>query len=105
MCVYLLHFARPIGGEGFKSAQHYVGYADDVTARLAQHRNGNGAAITAYLNVIGVEFDVARIWEHAQRDDERRLKNGGHFRDLCPVCAGDGALTKRTYGYTQTKGV
>src|SRR6476661_2336108 len=39
--VYLLHFSKP-----YKHARHYLGSADDVSARLELHRKGQGARLT-----------------------------------------------------------
>lgn len=83
--VYLLHFEKRIGGEGYKGAQHYVGWARDLERRIWHHRNGTGASITAHLAKNGIGFDVVKTWE-ADRNFERKLKNNGHFSRHCPHC-------------------
>ena len=48
---YLLHFDRALGNShnprGMARQQHYIGWADDVDARLADHRAGRGARLLA----------------------------------------------------------
>ena len=39
--VYCYHFSRPVSP--FHTCQHYVGYADDLEERDADHRAGRGA--------------------------------------------------------------
>jgi len=81
--VYLLHFERPL-----HHAQHYIGYAEDLEARLARHRSGNGARLVEVFTVAGIDFTVARTWE-GDRDLERRLKRRKNARRLCPICRGN----------------
>ena len=40
--VYLIHFAP-----AYKHAKHYLGYAEDIDARLQAHRDGHGAGLHA----------------------------------------------------------
>lgn len=79
--VYLIHFDRP-----YRHAGHYLGFAVDVKARLAEHRRGTGARLMAVIVAAGIGWDLARTWERGTRTLERRLKRrGGHAR-LCPLC-------------------
>jgi predicted GIY-YIG superfamily endonuclease len=78
--VYLLHFSTPLA-----HAQHYIGSADDVEARLARHNAGHGARITQVAKEQGIELTVARTWEGG-RKEERRLKNRKNAPKLCPIC-------------------
>lgn len=89
--IYLLHFERAIGDleNARGQAQHYVGWADDVGARLAAHRAGRGAAITAYLVDPGIGWRLVRLWLGG-RDLERRIKRRKEGPALCPVCNPDG---------------
>jgi hypothetical protein len=87
--VYLLHFAAPLGNER-KQAQHYIGTAENVGARLALHRGGRGAKITAAAAERGIAFDVVRVWVGG-RDVERWLKRRKEAHCLCPVCSGTAA--------------
>lgn len=85
--VYLIHFDERIGGPGSKGAQHYLGWAaDDPNARLEHHRRGLGARILAYCVSKGIGFDIVRTWD-GDRHLERRMKNRGHFPEICPTCA------------------
>ena len=82
--VYLIH-AR----DKLHHAQHYIGYAEcDVNKRLKRHRSGDGAKLLKAMNEAGIEYDVARVWEHGDRNFERKLKNRKNARALCPVCNG-----------------
>ena len=87
--VYLLHFDGKLGNPAnpYAMAQHYIGTAYDVGARLADHRAGAGAKITAAATQRGIGFDVVRTWPGG-RDVERRLKRRKDGPKLCPVCRG-----------------
>jgi len=84
MTVYLIHFDRPIGTERQK-AEHYLGSAKDLEARLAEHRNGTGARLLQVLRERGIGWQCVRTWEGG-RDLERRLKKQKHAWRHCPVC-------------------
>lgn len=87
--VYLLHFSKPIA-PGRHTAQHYLGSADDVYARLLEHRAGKGARLCQVANERGIEYNVVRIWvaDPGQgRQLERKLKNRKMGNRLCPICA------------------
>lgn len=90
MTVYLIHFERPLGdlNNPRGQAQHYLGHTDDVEARLARHRSGNGAAIMAAVAREGIDWTVVRISQDGDRDLERRLKARKNHPRLCPICAG-----------------
>jgi predicted GIY-YIG superfamily endonuclease len=85
--IYLIHFARPIGDldNPHGQAQHYLGYAEDLDARLQRHRSGNGSAIMAAVVDRGISWSVVRTWS-GDRNFERRLKNRKNHPRLCPVC-------------------
>ena len=87
MTVYLLHFDAPLGdpSKAHGAAQHYIGYTDDLEARLEAHRRGNGAAIMAAVSRAGIGWHLARTWEGG-RDLERQLKRRKNARFLCPLC-------------------
>ncbi|MBI4671769.1 MAG: hypothetical protein HY741_08900 [Chloroflexi bacterium] len=78
--VYLIHF-RP----RYKQAGHYLGYADDVRARFAEHLRGKGARLTQVAVENGIALELARVWK-GDRKLERRLKNHKHSPLLCPRC-------------------
>ena len=80
MTCYLLHFSRP-----YKHAKHYLGTAEDVQARLEQHRAGHAARLTQVVVEAGIELDLVRTWPGG-RAKERQLKRQKHGPRLCPVC-------------------
>jgi predicted GIY-YIG superfamily endonuclease len=79
--VYLLHISPP-----YKHARHYLGYADDIGARVAAHRAGHGARLTQVAVDAGCILVLARMWPDTNRTFERTLKNRKHAPRLCPVC-------------------
>lgn len=92
MTVYLLHFDAPLPrdrGEIHAPVGHYLGFAAHVELRLAHHRAGTGARITAALRRRGIGFELARTWVGG-RDLERRLKNRHEHGALCPLCRARG---------------
>jgi predicted GIY-YIG superfamily endonuclease len=80
--VYLLHFTQP-----YKHARHYLGCAEDVSARLAQHRAGTGARLTQVVREAGISWVVARTWRGGRRL-EHKLKGYHSGVRLCPICQG-----------------
>ncbi len=88
MTVYLLHFARP-----FKHAKHYMGFAEDLNARLERHRTGNGSRLMEVITKAGIDFELARTWP-GDRTLERKLKKRKDATRLCPICAGEAAMKK-----------
>ena len=84
MTVYILHFSEPISGK----AGHYTGFAENVSARLAHHRNGTGARLTQVAAERGVTMTLARTFEGENRAFERRLKQTKNIRRYCPICMG-----------------
>lgn len=91
MTVYLIHFERPIGDldNPRGQARHYLGYTDDLDARLAAHRSGNGARLMEVVKQVGIGWELARTWP-GDRGLERRLKNQHNARRFCPICKGGG---------------
>lgn len=86
--VYLIHFAGGhLGTSGRNAAQHYVGWCADGTLdqRLAEHRSGAGAKITAAAVQRGLALEVVTTLP-GDRTRERRLKQSGHFERYCAVC-------------------
>jgi hypothetical protein len=76
----MLHFKRP-----WRHARHYVGWTDDLPARLAAHEAGRGARLVAVIIAAGIEFEVARTVT-GDRKLERAIKNAGGAVRYCPVC-------------------
>jgi len=90
--VYLLHFDEPIGGpERYKMAQHYLGWTNDLLARLAEHASGQGARLMEVVRDAGIGWQLARTWLGG-RQRERQLKRQGGASRLCPLCG----VTPRT---------
>jgi predicted GIY-YIG superfamily endonuclease len=90
MTIYLLHFATP-----FKHAKHYMGFTEDLDARLERHRAGDGARLLRVIKDAGIAFDVARTWQ-GDRTLERKLKKYKRATALCPVCS-PSALSRGNY--------
>lgn len=86
--VYLIHFDKPIGNLNNKRAraQHYIGWTEDLPARLDCHRTGNGARIMKYLKDHGIGFTLVRYWKNATKRDERKIKNMKCAPALCGCC-------------------
>ena len=80
--VYLLHFERPL-----HHAQHYLGWTNDLDARIEQHRLGirEKCVITAVFAEHGIPFVVARTWP-GPLALEKALKRRKNSRLLCPIC-------------------
>ena len=77
--IYLLHFDKPLA-----HARHYIGFSNNLDARLEHHRNGTGARITQVLRERGITFTLAATWK-GERQDERRLHRRGKTA-ICPIC-------------------
>ncbi len=86
--IYLLHFS-----EAYKHARHYLGFTDDLDARLQAHASGQGARLMEVITDAGIAWQVARTWS-GNRRLERQLKNRKHAALLCPVCAGEAAYRR-----------
>jgi anti-sigma regulatory factor (Ser/Thr protein kinase)/predicted GIY-YIG superfamily endonuclease len=78
--VYLLHLNQP-----YKHARHYLGWAADLDARLAQHAAGSGARLLQVVRQAGIGWELARTWP-GDRYRERQLKKQGGRSRMCPVC-------------------
>ena len=83
-------FANPRGRAG-----HYLGWADDVDARMAEHRAGRGARILAACVQHGIAFDVVRTRADVDRSFERRLKRQHNAWKHCPRCRPPGTPRSR----------
>lgn len=85
--VYLIHFDQPIGDldNPRGQARHYLGWTEDLEARLHEHRTGNGSAIMAAVARQGIGWRVVRTWPGG-RDLERQLKRQHNAPRFCPVC-------------------
>jgi len=78
--IYLLHFARP-----FKHARHYLGWTQDLDARVARHFAGHGSRLMRAVSAAGIGVEIARVWD-GDRNLERSLKRCGGRARICPIC-------------------
>jgi predicted GIY-YIG superfamily endonuclease len=83
--VYLLHFESKLSGH----AGHYVGYSENLAARIAAHEAGDSAKIIEACSRNGIRFVVSRVWVGGDRELERKIKRGHNApRRYCPICRG-----------------
>ncbi len=99
--VYLLHFEIPyvsqrdtyyVGeetrhGNRRKVVQHYIGWTDDLEARLKEHRSGNGARLMSAVQRAGINWECVRTWVGTIRK-EKELKRRKKAAAFCPICNG-----------------
>ena len=79
--IYLLHFER-----SYRHARHYLGYTDDLAARLAAHRAGRGSPLVAAAVRDGINFQLAATWSGDHRQERRLHCYRNSPRQLCPIC-------------------
>lgn len=86
MAVYLLHLNSPLSSK--HTTQHYIGFANDVDARIKHHHNGtSGVRMMRVAYERGIGFVVARVWEDGTKQFERELKDRyKNATRLCPIC-------------------
>ena len=85
--VYFIHFDEPIG-TAKKTAQHYIGFTSlSLDERMARHQTDRGAAILRYCQSKGIGYSVVRTWPEGDRIFENKIKQRGHYKELCPVCS------------------
>lgn len=104
MAVYLLHSTVPLLRANGGEVRHYLGYCGEGTFdyRLFCHQQGRHSAkiVQAFL-LRGGDLWLGNYWPELTRDDERRMKKGGHLPDRCLVCRIE-ALTKELHDRTGT---
>lgn len=86
--VYLIHFAQPYRartGKQKHQVTHYIGWAQDLEARINEHRENRGARLLEVVNEAGIDWQVVQTWP-GDRKLERKLKNRKKSRCLCPIC-------------------
>lgn len=84
MPVYLPHLSRKL-----KHAGHYCGWVPTMARlapREAEHRAGTGARFLQVVVEQGIDFHLVRVWEHGDRNLERRIKNWNDLAQFCPEC-------------------
>jgi len=86
--VYLIHLDTPLA-----HATHYLGYADDLQARLERHACGQGARMLQVCRERGITWQLARTWS-GDRKVERKLKRRKDAPHICPICAGAAAMNR-----------
>lgn len=85
--LYLLHL-----DPRYEHAGHYLGYADDVERRVAEHLacNGRSSPLVRTAIAAGCTVTLARTVPGGTRTLERRLKRSGGLSRHCPVCRAAG---------------
>lgn len=79
--VYVLHFDPP-----YRHAGHYIGWAQDADARIAQHLAGAGSPLVRAAVIAGSHIRVAATFA-GSRYLERRLKRWHNTTArVCPIC-------------------
>lgn len=114
MTCYLLHLEKPLSRGVSPSgtplvAGHYIGYTEDLISRIDAHvcttweplpepeiledgrkrkghKRGPGATFMGVVNFLGINWKLARIWEGADQNVEKKLKNCKKAPWLCPLC-------------------
>ena len=80
MCTYLIHFDTKFG-----HAQHYVGFTDNYSRRISEHRLSRGAKLLTAVNLAGIGWSVVKVWKDG-RGRERHIKRQKNTKRFCPVC-------------------
>jgi hypothetical protein len=79
--IYLLHFDR-----SYHRARHYLGYTEDLEARLAAHRAGRGSPLVAAAIRDGIDFQLAATRPGDGTEERRMHRYRNSPRRLCPIC-------------------
>jgi predicted GIY-YIG superfamily endonuclease len=79
--VYLVHASRSLHG-----ARHYLGFSQNVTARVKRHKAGRGAPLLGAMTQRRIGWRVVRTWRGKDGYFEQSLKRNYALSDLCPVC-------------------
>lgn len=88
--VYLLHFSTPLA-----HARHYLGWSLDAQDRIDEHLAGRGSRLVRAVVGKGIHVELVRLWEGETRNFERRLKNGGTLKRVCPLCVDEYRANRR----------
>jgi putative endonuclease len=96
--IYLLHFDQPLGNLSNPrgQARHYLGYTEDLQARLEAHESGNGAAIMAAVARALVLYPLS-LGQRTRGDKYR----AGITWTLARTWDGDRVLERRLTGTTR----
>lgn len=113
--VYVIHLFGAVG-----KAQHYIGYTNDVGARLAEHaatsweplpepiyredgkiirgtKTGDGSTLLAVANHRGIRWELAIVFPRRTHKFERQLKRTKKVAPYCPICAKEQGRKPRKY--------
>jgi putative endonuclease len=93
--VYLFHFNSPLGNlsNPRAQAQHYLGFAEDLDARIAKQLAGRGAKLVAAALKQGLVFELYH-WP-APLATEKLIKRAKNTARYCPACASAAGRTPR----------
>src|SRR5438128_566262 len=81
--IYLLHWRNREG-----RVEHYVGWTQDLEARLKAHcSDSGGCPTTRQYRQAGMRGVLVRLWR-GNVWGERKLQQTLDFPDDCPVCCG-----------------
>jgi predicted GIY-YIG superfamily endonuclease len=94
--VYVLHFEP-----AYRHARHYVGWARDVDARVAEHLAGAGSPLVRAAVLAGASVTVAVTYA-GSRQLERRLKRWHNTWKFCPICRSQRAGALKRGGEERT---
>lgn len=85
--LYLFHFEPR-----YRHACHYLGYADSIGRRIAEHlaSRANASPLVRAALAAGCSVQLARCFPGETRTTERRLKRQGGLSRHCPVCRATG---------------
>ena len=81
--VYIIHLDNPLSHAG-----HYIGYTDNLPARIQRHASGRGSPMLHAATVAGITWRVVRVLR-GDKVLERELKSRHGARVFCPVCCSD----------------
>jgi hypothetical protein len=65
---------------------HYLGYTENLEARLAAHRAGNGSPLAAAAVRDGIGFQLAATWPGGRTEERVPHRYRNSPRRLCPIC-------------------
>lgn len=82
--ICLLHFER-----FYHHARHYLGYTEDLDARVAAHHAGRASPLVAAAVRDGIGFCVAATWPGDQTEERRLHRYRNSPQRLCPICRGE----------------
>jgi predicted GIY-YIG superfamily endonuclease len=93
--VYLFHFNSPLGNLANRraQAQHYLGFSDDLDARIAKQLAGRGAKLVAAALKQGLVFELYH-WP-APLATEKLIKKYKKTSAFCPACCAAAGRTPK----------